>query len=154
MTGSEHTTSALVSAALQQVGYQRPLPRDGCRLCPRQAYLTTRPLTTRLYYYYYRLKVPRYLGTMVRVQATRLPSLPTKPPDYSSKLLSCSCRKSHACTIRISSRITPHPTWAPAWDGLSLAHTRALPKAPQRASPGRKGEGGFRLPVSDCSVAG
>lgn len=42
MTGSEHTAGALVCAALQRVGYQRPLPRDGRRLCPSQAYLTTR----------------------------------------------------------------------------------------------------------------
>lgn len=40
-TGSEHTTAALVCAALQQVGYQRPLPQEGRHLCPRPAYLST-----------------------------------------------------------------------------------------------------------------
>lgn len=65
MTGSEHTTSALVCAALQQVGYQRPLPRVGLRLCPKQAYLTTRLPTDYHQAYYYYLPKGGYLGTMV-----------------------------------------------------------------------------------------
>lgn len=96
MTGSEHTTGALVCAALQWVGYQRPLPRDGRRLCPRQAYLTTRLIRPRPPYY---------------------PSLPTRPLDDGSNLLSTR-RKSHAHTLLhpipshpTPSRYHPHPTW-------------------------------------------
>lgn len=115
MTGSEHTTGALVCAALQWVGYQRPLPRDGRRLCPRQAYLTTR---------------------LIRPRPPDYPSLPTRPLDDGSNLLSTR-RKSHAHTLLhpipsypTPSRYHPDPTWRTRVGCTQRSsQQRALPKA-------------------------
>lgn len=143
MTGSEHTAGALVCAALQWVGYQRPLPRDGRRLCPRQAYLMTR---------------------LIGPRPPDDPSLPTRRLDYSSNLLSTR-RKSHAHTIA-SHPIPPHPVTTPIPPGhrrglhstrLTAGHCPRLPireaflasHQPVQPLPGRRKEWG----VSDCPSA-
>lgn len=146
MTGSEHTAGALVCAALQRVGYQRPLPRDGRRLCPRQAYLTTR---------------------LIRPRPPDDPSLPTRRLDYSSNLLSTTSKESRTHYCIPSYPIPPHPVTTPIPPGhpRGLHSTRLTAQGSQYGSPSRQssasaaspreqeGVGGFRLPVSDRLTA-
>lgn len=151
MTGSEHTTSALVCAALQQVGYQRPLPRVSLRLCPKQAYLTTRLPTDYQAYYdsYYPpggVAVPGYNGTSSDHKTN-----PPYQPNHQATVVSCY----HAQVERVTHALfaSHRASHTPSHLGTRVGWTRPssqpehCPRLPRRG-PSLWDEGRGRFPIA------